>query len=107
LSTTEFKGFPLVSADADGAKRMLGGYIGRTELLYVLERARKTQDIGPETECVFAAADGERDGDLDNNYFDLGLGLGVAEDFSTELFEGRELKFWPWVNQVRDLFPPC
>jgi hypothetical protein len=33
LAATEFKGFPLVSED--GA-RILGGYIGRTELMYVL-----------------------------------------------------------------------
>jgi chloride channel 3/4/5 len=33
LAATEFKGFPLVSEDGT---RMLGGYIGRTELMYVL-----------------------------------------------------------------------
>lgn len=33
LAATEVKGFPLVSEDGT---RVLGGYIGRTELMYVL-----------------------------------------------------------------------
>ncbi|KAJ7282794.1 Cl-channel protein [Mycena rebaudengoi] len=100
LAATEFKGFPLISLD--GA-RMLGGYIGRTELLYVLERSRKTQDIFPDTPCLFKA-DGADDGDLEN--FDLGGGLsvGIEEDFSETIFEtaasGQQIKFWPWVNQT-------
>ncbi|KAJ7121295.1 Cl-channel protein [Mycena crocata] len=99
LAATEFKGFPLVSADGT---RMLGGYIGRTELLYVLERSRKTQDIVPDTLCLFKADGG--DGDLED--FDLGgaLSVGIEEDFSETIFEstasGQEIKFWPWVNQT-------
>ncbi|KAJ7212919.1 Cl-channel protein [Mycena pura] len=99
LTATEFKGFPLVSGD--GA-RMLGGYIGRTELLYVLERSRKTQEITPDMLCSFKADEG--DGDPED--FDLGgaLSVGVEEDFSDTIFEsttsGEQIKFWPWVNQT-------
>ncbi|KAJ7497777.1 Cl-channel protein [Mycena latifolia] len=101
LAATEYKGFPLVAADGS---RVLGGYIGRTELLHVLERARKTQDIVPDTPCLFTADGG--DGDLED--FDLARGgalsVGFEEDFSATIFEstasGREIKFWPWVNQT-------
>ncbi|KAJ6508108.1 Cl-channel protein [Mycena vulgaris] len=94
LAATESKGFPLVSADGT---RVLGGYIGRTELLYVLERSRKTQDIVPETPCVFTAEGGD---------LDLGgaQSVGIEEDFSETIFEntasGREIRFSPWVNQT-------
>ncbi|KAJ7451819.1 Cl-channel protein [Mycena galericulata] len=99
LSATEFKGFPLVSADGT---RILGGYIGRRELVYVLERSRKTQDVLADTPCVFKS-DGD-DGDLED--FDLGgaQSVGIEEDFSETIFEntasGQQLKFWPWVNQT-------
>ncbi|KAJ7879634.1 Cl-channel protein [Mycena olivaceomarginata] len=102
LAATEVKGFPLVSEDGT---RVLGGYIGRTELMYVLERSRKTQDITPDTLCLFKADDG--DGDLED--FDLGgafaVGIGNEEDFAETILEntasgGRQIKFWPWVNQT-------
>ncbi|KAF8199932.1 Cl-channel protein [Mycena galopus ATCC 62051] len=97
------KGFPLVNSE-DGT-RMLKGYIGRTELMYVLERSRKTQDITPDTLCLFKADDG--DADLED--FDLGGALAVGidneEDFAETMLEntasgGRQIKFWPWVNQT-------
>ncbi|KAJ7091935.1 Cl-channel protein [Mycena belliarum] len=101
LAATPYKGFPLVAADGS---RVLGGYIGRTELLYVLERARKTQEITPDTVCLFA----EDGGDDDLEGFDLARGgalsVGLEEDFSATIFEstasGQEVKFWPWVNQT-------
>ncbi|KAJ7933767.1 Cl-channel protein [Mycena leptocephala] len=98
LAATEFKGFPLVSEDGT---RILGGYIGRTELMYVLGRARQTQDIGPDTLCLFKA---DGDGDLED--FDLGgaFSVGLEEDFAETIFEstvsGQQIKFWPWVNQT-------
>ncbi|KAF7357806.1 Chloride channel protein [Mycena venus] len=100
LAATAFKGFPLVSGDGT---RVLGGYIGRTELMYVLERSRKTQDITPDTLCLFKTDEG--DGDLED--FDLGgaLAVGMEEDFAETIFEntasgGEQIKFWPWVNQT-------
>ncbi|KAF7315867.1 Chloride channel protein [Mycena indigotica] len=99
LAATNFKGFPLVAEDGS---RMLGGYIGRTELQYVLERTRKTQDIEPDTLCSFKPEATEEDGED----FDLGGGLaaGIEEDFAHELLEnttlGQQIKFWPWVNQA-------
>ncbi|KAJ7049658.1 Cl-channel protein [Mycena amicta] len=100
LAATEFKGFPLVSEDGT---RMLGGYIGRTELQYVLERSRKTQDISPDTLCSFKPDSAEED--LED--FDLSGALAVGteeEDFSDGILEnttsGQQMKFWPWVNQT-------
>lgn len=74
------------------------------------ERSRKTQDITPDTLCLFKADDG--DGDLED--FDLGgafaVGIGNEEDFAETILEntasgGRQIKFWPWVNQVQCPIP--
>jgi hypothetical protein len=68
-------------------------------------RARQTQDIGPDTLCLF-----KTDGDGDLEDFDLGgaFSVGLEEDFAETIFEstvsGQQIKFWPWVNQVRCLF---
>ncbi|KAJ7646805.1 Cl-channel protein [Roridomyces roridus] len=92
LDATEVGGFPLVAADG-----MLAGFIGRTELVYVLERSRKLQDILPDTPCLFKATNAA-DGDVE-------LSIGIEEDVSETVVENtasgqQQLKFWPWVNQT-------
>ncbi|KAG5221578.1 glycerol ethanol, ferric requiring protein [Salix suchowensis] len=79
IATTEVKCFPIV---ASATSRTLSGYIGRTELRYVLA------------------------GNHDHDDLDLAQGpaVGIEEDVPTSLFDtatsGDGLKFWPWVNQV-------
>lgn len=50
LSDTPFSGFPIVS---DITSRTLIGYIGRTELTYAIAKAKQSQNLSPDTECVF------------------------------------------------------
>lgn len=119
LATTDVKGFPIVSPDG---KNMLGGYIGRTELRYVLgkaaaprflgrgmmwrrdvERFRKMQDLDPDTPCIFISDERE----LERLDLAAGPSIGIEGDFSDRIFDRTSsndgLKFWPWVNQVRSV----
>jgi chloride channel 3/4/5 len=50
LSSTKFSGYPIVE---DATSMMLVGYIGRTELRYALDRARRDQMATPRTKCFF------------------------------------------------------
>jgi len=93
LSTTDVKGFPIVTAD--GALT-LTGYIDRSELRYVVERARKTRGRVSNLPCLF------RPRDMDD--LDLGRGPGFQieeEEPNEEYFEpttAGEVQFSPWVN---------
>ncbi|KAF9462474.1 chloride channel [Collybia nuda] len=96
LSSTDVKGFPIISSSE---RSILIGYIGRTELRYVLDRAMKLQQFGTDTLCSFTS----RENDADNMDIPNGASLGV-EDASTGFFEttslDNELKLWPWVNHT-------
>lgn len=50
LESTRVQGFPIISSDSQQA---LLGYIGRTELCYVLDKGREARQLGPETICEF------------------------------------------------------
>lgn len=50
LDDTKYSGFPIVE---DLQQRILVGYIGRTELEYAMERAKKGGMVAPETSCLF------------------------------------------------------
>ncbi|KAI0358600.1 Cl-channel protein [Trametes cingulata] len=100
LASTAVKGFPIVSADGS---RTLMGFIDRTELCYVLEQARKVQDVRPDTP-VSLAADSEDHEDADFAGLAAGPAVGLDEDISLEIMETTAsediLKLWPWVNQT-------
>ncbi|KAI9798022.1 MAG: glycerol ethanol, ferric requiring protein [Candelina submexicana] len=51
LAENKFQGFPVV--EERGSKVLLG-YIGRTELRYAIDRARKGQSLQPNAKCLFA-----------------------------------------------------
>ncbi|KAG5646235.1 hypothetical protein DXG03_004062 [Asterophora parasitica] len=95
LSSTHVKGLPIVSSD--GLRHIIG-YIGRTELRYVLDRATKLPRVDDDTMCLFASRDPERDEEH-------GVSFGIEEEAaSTGFFESAlsdgGLRFWPWVNQT-------
>ena len=50
IKETKFQGFPIVD---DMNTKVLVGYIGRTELRYAVERARKEQMVSPQAKCYF------------------------------------------------------
>lgn len=54
-ANTKFSGFPIVE---DATSMMLVGYVGRTELRYALDRARRDQMATPRTKCFFTPVAG-------------------------------------------------
>jgi chloride channel 3/4/5 len=52
LDDTKYSGFPVIE---DLSDKTLVGYIGRTELEFAMDRAKKGGMIAPETRCLFIA----------------------------------------------------
>lgn len=104
----------------------LMGYIGRTEVKYVLgmysssitpfrtlsvallDKARKMQNVSLETACVFLAEGSQQEQEDELGISGMGMGAWPAagvEELATPLIVRREeevdvIKMWPWVNQV-------
>ncbi|KAI0930011.1 hypothetical protein AcV5_006822 [Taiwanofungus camphoratus] len=99
LASTDVKGFPIISNDVN---RDLIGYIERSELQYVLEKARQVQTISQDTPCSFSATNGQTQVELPG--VTMGPAVGIDENDSLEIIETTAtpevLKFWPWVNQT-------
>jgi chloride channel 3/4/5 len=117
LDSTKVKGFPIISPES----LILQGYIGRTELCYVLgkcmrcccrmnpsidhstDNAKELGDISPDTPCSFMrdTTDQGVPGLADSA---PGQAIGIEEDVAEEIIgttvSSDVLKFWPWVNQV-------
>ncbi|TFK66499.1 hypothetical protein BDN72DRAFT_145044 [Pluteus cervinus] len=98
LSTTNVKGFPIVTSESSPT---LFGYIGRTELRFVLERAQRVKRIPRDTPCVFSSPD------ADPEDFDLSpgpSGAGMEEVTSPSFVDLQSLddglNFSPWVNHT-------
>ena len=116
LESTEVKGFPIISPGS----LILQGYIGRTELCYVLgkllwrclmdgdfdhsaDNARELGDISPDTACSFMR-DMTDHGVPGLSDIVPGQAIAIGEDVAEEIIGATVssdlLKFWPWVNQV-------
>lgn len=52
LNDTDYSGFPIVE---DTNSRILVGYIGRTELQYAIDRAKKQGMLASDAKCVFSS----------------------------------------------------
>ncbi|KAI9809180.1 MAG: hypothetical protein M1825_002471 [Sarcosagium campestre] len=52
LAENKYQGFPIVE---DLSQKVLVGYIGRTELRYAIDRARREQAVSPNARCFFTA----------------------------------------------------
>ncbi|GJJ71257.1 chloride channel 3/4/5 [Entomortierella parvispora] len=50
LADTNYQGFPIVE---DSTSRTLIGYIGRQELRYVIDKAKRTRQVSPMAHCFF------------------------------------------------------
>lgn len=118
LASTDVKGFPIVASKSSKA---LSGYIGRTELRYVLgtffscrpnlrnddlilsDKAQHMGDVLPATLCSFSRQASDQE-DFVLSGVTSGSALGAEEDVAVELLEttasNAVLKLWPWVNQV-------
>lgn len=106
LSSTDVKGFPII---ASKSSYILSGYIGRTELRYVLDKAQHMGDITPETQCSFNRQASDQEHDILSGV-GSGSALGAEEEVAAELLETTAsndvLKLWPWVNQTPLTVPP-
>ncbi|KAK3323654.1 chloride channel [Cercophora scortea] len=52
LSQDSYQGFPIVE---DETHKTLLGYIGRTELRYAVDRAKRERSLSPHAKCIFAS----------------------------------------------------
>ncbi|KAJ3491253.1 hypothetical protein NLI96_g830 [Meripilus lineatus] len=100
ISSADVKGFPIISNDL---KRTLLGYIEKNELRYVIDKAKRLQDITLNTLCSFAPSPVDHD-DVEIPGVEPGPGVGIDEDVSTEIIDTTAsadvLLLWPWVNQT-------
>ncbi|KAG9006370.1 glycerol ethanol, ferric requiring protein [Tulasnella sp. JGI-2019a] len=107
LQRTNVQGFPVVTP---GSQRTLLGYIGRTELKYVLRKARALRSIMPSTPCTFIV-------NSESSTDPIGHSVVADEtEFPTAVLEPTDasgmpltpltpasehaLAFGPWVNQI-------
>ncbi|CAE6435892.1 unnamed protein product [Rhizoctonia solani] len=101
LEHTSVQGFPIVSTDS---QRILVGYIGRTELRYVMGKARSTQDIHPSTLCSFEPPSEPQPYHTATDTDVVRELVGVEEDDHagiTPLAASADtMHFSPWVNQT-------
>jgi chloride channel 3/4/5 len=51
LNDNKFQGFPIVE---DRTSKILIGYIGRTELKYAIDKARRVGHLSPRAKCIFS-----------------------------------------------------
>ncbi|KAF8740180.1 hypothetical protein AX14_008366 [Amanita brunnescens Koide BX004] len=92
LGTTDVKGFPILSADG---MQTLCGYIGRTDLRYVLERARK-QGFDDDTPCTFT-----KEVDFSEPPpTPFGTGEEALAGLISASSSQNGLRIWPWVNMT-------
>ncbi|KAF8629862.1 hypothetical protein AX15_003223 [Amanita polypyramis BW_CC] len=89
LNTTDFKGFPILNADE---ARTLCGYIDRTELRYVLDRARK-HGFDDNTLCFFA-----KESNSSEPVPSTPFGEEALAGFISRMNSHGDLRIWPWVN---------
>ncbi|KEP51972.1 voltage-gated chloride channel protein [Rhizoctonia solani 123E] len=103
LEHTSVQGFPIVSTDP---QRILMGYIGRTELRYVIGKARRTREIHPSTLCNFepSSVDESQPYQIATDTDAVREQAGVEEDDHagiTPLAASTDtMHFGPWVNQT-------
>ncbi|KAH9929594.1 Cl-channel protein [Epithele typhae] len=100
IARTDVKGFPVVSADG---KNTFLGFIDRTDLRYVFDKAKHAQKAHLSTPVSFETDHEDRE-EVEMAGVAAGPALGIDEDISMEIMETTAtpdvLKLWPWVNQT-------
>ncbi|KAF9437533.1 glycerol ethanol, ferric requiring protein [Entomortierella beljakovae] len=80
LSDTNYQGFPVVE---DSTSRTLIGYIGRSELRYVIDKAKRARNVSPMAHCFFRPGSMESRQHMDQSTV-AGMG-GLDHDGSSSL----------------------
>ncbi|THH14591.1 hypothetical protein EW146_g5756 [Bondarzewia mesenterica] len=94
LASTNVNGFPIIS---DEQSRILMGYVGRTKLRYVVDRARRTQELSPDILCSFAPDPSIQE---DPSWSAIGIDDDISMDILHATASPDTLKLWPWVNRT-------
>ncbi|KAG0264356.1 glycerol ethanol, ferric requiring protein [Mortierella polycephala] len=120
LADTSYQGFPVVE---DSTSRTLIGYIGRSELRYVIDKAKRARNVSPMAHCFFrpgsmesrqhmdqaaASAVGGLDHRSDADDDDMGAGISSS---SSSVFHGGHARrasesetnyvdFGPFIDQT-------
>ncbi|KAB5588747.1 Chloride channel protein [Ceratobasidium theobromae] len=105
LEHTDVQGFPIVSADS---RRILMGHIGRTELCYAIDQARRTREIHPSTLCSFGSPSVHESGsrrvsatyDADVAHELVGVGEDDHAGITPLAPTADVIYFGPWANQT-------
>ncbi|KAI1314486.1 glycerol ethanol, ferric requiring protein [Mortierella claussenii] len=87
LADTNYQGFPVVE---DSTSRVLIGYIGRSELRYVIDKAKRARNVSPMAHCFFRPGSMESRQHMDQSTvggmggldYDIPSSVGPRGDFS-------------------------
>ncbi|KAG0015172.1 glycerol ethanol, ferric requiring protein [Entomortierella chlamydospora] len=82
LSDTNYQGFPVVE---DSTSRTLIGYIGRSELRYVIDKAKRARNVSPMAHCFFRPGSMESRQHMDQGHVG-GVGSLDNDDSSSSRF---------------------
>ncbi|KAG0360740.1 chloride channel [Gamsiella multidivaricata] len=80
LADTNYQGFPVVE---DSTSRTLIGYIGRSELRYVIDKAKRTRNVSPMAHCFFRPGSMESRQHMDQSTVS-GMG-GLDQDVASSM----------------------
>ncbi|KAF9897664.1 glycerol ethanol, ferric requiring protein, partial [Lobosporangium transversale] len=80
LADTNYQGFPVVE---DSSSRVLIGYIGRSELRYVIDKAKRARNVSPLAHCFFRPGSMESRQHMDQNT--VGAMGGLDQDASPSM----------------------
>ncbi|KAG0032126.1 glycerol ethanol, ferric requiring protein [Podila clonocystis] len=107
LADTNFQGFPVVE---DSSSRTLIGYIGRSELRYVIDKAKRARAVSPLAHCFFRPGSSESRQHMESSTMGaMGLeaaarrasgDVGTSSGISRNENETNYVDFGPFIDQT-------
>ncbi|KAF9330745.1 glycerol ethanol, ferric requiring protein [Podila minutissima] len=107
LADTNFQGFPVVE---DSSSRTLIGYIGRSELRYVIDKAKRARAVSPLAHCFFRPGNSESRQHMESSSMGaMGLeaaarrasgDVGSSSGISRNENETNYVDFGPFIDQT-------
>ncbi|KAG0027908.1 glycerol ethanol, ferric requiring protein [Podila clonocystis] len=107
LADTNFQGFPVVE---DSSSRTLIGYIGRSELRYVIDKAKRARAVSPLAHCFFRPGNSESRQHMESSTMGaMGLeaaarrasgDVGSSSGISRNENETNYVDFGPFIDQT-------
>ncbi|KAF9427231.1 glycerol ethanol, ferric requiring protein [Podila epigama] len=109
LADTNYQGFPVVE---DSSSRTLIGYIGRSELRYVIDKAKRARAVSPMAHCFFRPGNSEARQHMESSALGIMGGLeataarrasgnvGSSSNMSRNENETNYVDFGPFIDQT-------